>query len=267
MREMLIRLLKELNKAYPKSIPIRTLKENGHEIAVINDAINGELVESISIPSLVDDPKLNNKEMALKLSIKGNEFLEKFKGDSSTTHEGDTNIKFIGNDNIVGIGQSHSQVKIEQSKKTNPELVLPPDNPLETIFLKLGEKLLKIVSGSLENGINKVRYISWIIILFNIFVIIIDVIWTKLILSWLVPMFVVPIILIVIFGSVIGYSSEERRCKNCNKYFAYRTMKKTKLGEGEYKGRMIYNIKEIDQCRFCGKEEIFQVTETDARLV
>lgn len=76
MRKLLTDLLKELDKAYPDSIPIRVLKDNGHEIAVINDAINDKLVERMTIPSLVDDPNLNNKEMALKLSITGYKFME-----------------------------------------------------------------------------------------------------------------------------------------------------------------------------------------------
>ncbi|MFZ2412357.1 MAG: hypothetical protein WAW23_12355 [Candidatus Methanoperedens sp.] len=83
MRKMLTDLLKELNKAYSNSIPIRTLIENGHEITVIKDAIKGELVERITIPSLVDEPNLNNKEMALKISIKGEEFLENSKHDKT----------------------------------------------------------------------------------------------------------------------------------------------------------------------------------------
>ncbi len=261
MREKLIPLLKELNKAYPEVIPIRTLKENGHEIAVINDAIKGKLVESDTVLSL-GDPKFNNKEMALKLSIKGYEFM-KDNNDNSTVHKGDTKIEITGSDNIVGLGQSHSQVKIDKPKeKIQKELVLPRHN-FEDTFLTLGEKLLKIVSGSLENGIFKVRILSVLIMLSNIFAL--GYIFWKNILSLILPLAIILAFIIVIFGSLIGYSSEDRRCSKCNKYYAYRTVKKTMLGEGEYKGQKIYNIKEIDKCRFCGNEEIFKFTETDAR--
>ncbi len=267
MEETLISLLKELNKAYPDSIPIRTLKENGHKIVVIDDAIKGKLVESITIPSLVDDPKLNNKEMALRISIKGFEFM-KYNSDNPnfSTHKGDTNFNFTGNNNTFAIGQSQGQAKIDQSKEINQSgVVLPQHDLFETIFLKLGENLLKILSGSLENGIYKVRYISWFIILSNIFAVV-YAFWAKMISLMLVAFFILFFI-ILIFNSLIRFSSENRRCEKCNKYFAYRTMKKTILGDGEYKGERVYNIKKIAKCRFCGNEQIFSVIETDARVV
>ncbi len=91
--------------------------------------------------------------------------MEKFKSDSSTTHKGDTNINFTGNNNTLAIGQSQGQAEIDQSKEINQTAVLFPRNH-ENFFLIFGEKLLKIVSGSLENGIYKVIYIY--IIVYNI---------------------------------------------------------------------------------------------------
>jgi hypothetical protein len=175
-------------------------------------------------------------------------------------------LQLKGNNNTFAIEQSQGQAKIDQSKKFNQSgVVLPPHDLFETFFLKLGENLLNILSGSLENGIYKVRYISWFIILSNISVFV-YAIWANKI-SLMLFAFISLFFIFLIFSSLIRFSSENRRCEKCNKYFAYRTMKKTILGDGEYKGERVYNIKEKAKCRFCGNEQIFSVIETDARAM
>ncbi|MCK4796251.1 MAG: hypothetical protein KAT05_02655 [Spirochaetes bacterium] len=116
MRNNLKDLLEILDKAYPNSIPIRTLNEHKHEIVVINDAIKNKLVDKITIPSLTDDPKLNNKEMALKLSFKGHQYLEKIKVNRFWTFK---NIPIVA---IIALIIAGATFFNDQSESRQPKL-------------------------------------------------------------------------------------------------------------------------------------------------
>lgn len=117
MRNNLKDLLEILDKAYPNSIPIRTLKEHKHEIVVINDAIKNKLVDKIKIPSLADDSKLNNNEMALKLSLKGSQYLEKIKENSFWTSKKITIII-----TVIGLIIAGATFVINLSESKQPKL-------------------------------------------------------------------------------------------------------------------------------------------------
>jgi hypothetical protein len=126
MRDEIRDLLEELDNAYPNSIPIGTLKEDGFESTVLQDAMDYELVKGETIPPAVDDSKVNNKEKALRLSLKGSDLLDRIERE-----ERETRLKVLGIFITIGVaififGLTYRPVV--EYYITSPPKIIPVDN-------------------------------------------------------------------------------------------------------------------------------------------